>query len=117
MKKNKILVFVLTIIMTLITASNTVVLADATSGINPSNTHVSSFEKAMNVIIGIAQVITVAVGVIMLLVLAIKYMSAAPGEKAEIKKHATVYIVGAVIAFGSYGLITLLMDFTKEALK
>ena len=117
MKKNKLLVFIITTIMILIISCNTVVLADATSGINPTNTHVSSFEKAMNVLIGIMQVVTVAVGVIMLLVLAIKYMAAAPNDKAEIKKHATVYIVGAVIAFGSYGLITLLMDFTQEALK
>ena len=117
MKKNKILVFIITTIMILIISCNTVVLADATSGINPTNTHVSSFEKAMNVLIGIMQVVTVAVGVIMLLVLAIKYMAAAPNDKAKIKKHATVYIVGAVIAFGSYGLITLLMDFTQEALK
>lgn len=119
MKKNKILIFIVTTIMILIISCNTVVLADATSSIDPDtkNANISSFENAMNVIIGVAQVITVAVGVIMLLVLAIKYMSAAPGEKAEIKKHATVYIVGAVIAFGSYGLITLLMDFTKEALK
>jgi len=74
MKKNKILVFIITTIMILIISCNTVVLADATSGINPTNTHVSSFEKAMNVLIGIMQVVTVAVGVIMLLVLAIKYI-------------------------------------------
>lgn len=117
MRKNKILIFTITLIMILIISSNTVVLASATSAINPTNTHVASFEKAINVFIGIAQVVTVAIGVIMLIVLAIKYMAAAPGEKAEIKKHATVYIVGAVIAFGSYGLITLLMNFTQEALK
>ena len=98
MKKNKILVFIITTIMILIISCNTVVLADATSGINPTNTHVSSFEKAMNVLIGIMQVVTVAVGVIMLLVLAIKYMAAAPNDKAEIKKHGSIGTVLCILS-------------------
>lgn len=117
MRKKKIIVCLMTIIMILMIASNAVVLADATSAINPTNTHVSSFEKAMNVILGLFQVGTVGVGVIMLLVLATKYMMAAPSDKAEIKKHATVYIVGAVIAFGANGIVSLIKMFTEEALK
>ena len=33
----------------------------------------------------------------MLIVLAMKYMMSAPGERADIKKHAVVYVVGAVV--------------------
>lgn len=117
MKKKKIIVCLITILMILMLASNTIVLADATSGINPKNTHVSSFENALNIIIGIFQVGTVGFGVIMLLVLAIKYMMAAPSDKAEIKKHATVYIVGAIMAFGANGIITLIKGFAESSLK
>lgn len=117
MKKKKIIVFLMTVIMILIIASNAVVLADATSSIAPKDTQVSSFENAIKVIIGIFQVGTVGVGVIMLLVLAIKYMMAAPNDKAEIKKHATVYIVGAIMAFGANGIVTLIKQFTEDSLK
>lgn len=74
----------------------------------------ASFTKILNAILGITQIIGVAVAVIMLVVLAIKYISAAPGDKAEIKKHAVVYIVGAVVLFGAAGLLGIIQNFTKE---
>ena len=49
----------------------------------------------------------------MIVVLAMKYMMAAPGEKAEIKKHAVVYIVGAVVLFASSGLLGIIQDFAS----
>lgn len=73
-----------------------------------------TFKNILNTILGIAQVIGVAVAVIMLIVLAIKYISAAPGDKAEIKKHAVVYIVGAVVLFGATGLLGIIKNFTAE---
>lgn len=117
MRKNKIIVLIMTIIMIFAIASNTVVLADATSALDPQNTQVAPFEKAINIILGMFQVGTVGVGVIMLIVLAIKYMMAAPNDKAEIKKHATVYIVGAIMAFGATGIVTLIKSFTESALQ
>lgn len=116
MKKRKVLVTLITAIMTLIVFSNiTTVLA--TSGIAPSTVHVGSFEKAMKVILGIFEVVTVAFGIIMLIVLAIKYMTSAPGDKAEIKKHAAVYIVGACMAFGATGVLSIIKKFTEDAFK
>lgn len=78
---------------------------------NASNT----FTKTLNMILGVAQVIGVAVAVIMLIVLAIKYISSAPGDKADIKKHAVIYIVGAVVLFGASGLLGLIKQFSEEA--
>lgn len=72
------------------------------------------FTSILNIILGIAQVIGVAVAIIMLIVLAIKYISAAPGDKAEIKKHAVVYIVGAVVLFGASGILGIIKNFTNE---
>lgn len=62
-------------------------------------------------VLGIAQVIGIGVAVIMLIVLAIKYISAAPGDKAEIKKHAVVYIVGAVVLFAASGILGIIKEF------
>lgn len=116
MKIKKILVLLLTSIMILIAFSN-ITFVFATAGINPTNTKVDSFEKAMKVILGLFELATLAVGMIMLIVLAIKYMSAAPGDKAEIKKHAAVYIVGAVMAFGANGIVKIIQTFTTDSLK
>ena len=73
-----------------------------------------SVEDMANTIIGIIQVVAVAVAVIMLIVLAIKYISGAPEGKAEIKKHAVIYIVGAVLLFGTTGVLQILKDFGED---
>lgn len=78
---------------------------------------VSYVENPMKVIIGIFQVVAVGIGSIMLVVLAIKYMTAAPGDKAEIKKHAVVYIVGACMAFASSGIVGIIQIFANEAIQ
>ncbi len=74
----------------------------------------SKFKTILEVILSITQVIGVAIAIIMLVVLAIKYISAAPGDKAEIKKHAVVYIVGAVVLFGASGILGIIKNFTNE---
>ena len=52
----------------------------------------------------------------MLIVLAIKYISAAPGDKAEIKKHAVVYVVGAVILFAATGILQIIRTFATQTI-
>lgn len=68
-------------------------------------------------ILDIAKIIAVGVALIMLVVLAIKYMSAAPGDKAEIKKHAVVYVVGAVVLFASAGILGIIENFASTNIK
>ncbi|MCI8546105.1 MAG: hypothetical protein HFJ44_02615 [Clostridia bacterium] len=113
MKIKKILV---TLIMLLIAFSN-ITFVFATAGLNPTTTHVSSFEKAVKVILGLFELVTAGVGIIMLIALGIKYMSAAPNDKAEIKRHAVVYIVGACMAFGANGIVKIIKVFAEESLK
>ncbi|MBR6033617.1 MAG: hypothetical protein IKP28_02610 [Clostridia bacterium] len=82
-----------------------------------SNTSSSTATAASNIsgtIIGVVQVIGVAVAVIMLIVLAIKYISAAPNDKAEIKKHAVVYVVGAVVLFAASGILEIIKNFANQ---
>ena len=63
----------------------------------------------------IVQVVGVGVAVIMLVVLAIKYISAAPSDKAEIKKHAVVYVVGAIVLFAASGILGIIRKFADQA--
>lgn len=65
-------------------------------------------------VITIARVICAAVAVAMLAILGMKYMTAAPGEKADIKKHAVVYIVGAVIMFACTGILGIIQQFAAS---
>ncbi len=63
--------------------------------------------------ITVAQVIAVGVAIVMLIVLAMKYMVSAPGDRATIKKHAVVYIVGAVVMFAATGILGIIKELAK----
>ena len=68
-------------------------------------------KNIIGMIINVAQIIGTGVAIIMLIVLAIKYISASPEGKAEIKKNATIYIVGAVILFAASGILGIIRRF------
>ena len=74
----------------------------------------NSVENIVGAILYITKVIAVGVGLIMLTAVAIKYMSSAPGERATIKKHAVVYIVGACVLFGSAGILNIIQKFATN---
>lgn len=84
--------------------------------VNPTSEATEHFKNPISIILGITQVIAIGLGAIMLIVLAIKYMSSAPGDKAEIKHHAIVYLVGAIIAFGASGIMEIFKALVKETL-
>lgn len=112
-KKNKISIILIILLITILAFSN-IAFASITEKIHPLDPSNQTIKNAMNIIIGVFQVAAAGVGVIMLTVLGIKYVASSPNEKAEIKKHATVYIVGACMAFGASGLVTILQQFVKE---
>ena len=62
----------------------------------------------MGTIITVFQVVGTGIAIIMLTYLGIHYMFAAPSEKADFKKSATAYIVGAVILFAASGLLGII---------
>ena len=66
--------------------------------------------SALNVI----QVIGIAVAVIMLMVLGIKYMVASASDRADIKKHAIIYVTGAILLFGASGFVEIIKKFSKN---
>lgn len=81
-------------------------------------TDTTNASQAVNGMIGailtVTQIIGVGVAVIMLIVLAIKYISASPGDKADIKKHAVVYVVGAVVLFAASGILQIIKQFAAN---
>lgn len=125
MKKNtvKILTTILVVIF-IITSAYTIVNATATKASEVSAKDIfdnaedttgtaGTVNKIIGTIITVVQIIGVGVAIIMLIVLAIKYISAAPSDKAEIKKHAVVYVVGAVVLFAASGILGIIKNLAK----
>lgn len=116
-----------TILLVIVLVATTVTIANATSEYKASEQNAKDmFQKAtdstgtsdaatsiIGSIITIVQIIGVGVAIIMLIVLAIKYISAAPGDKAEIKKHAVVYVVGAIVLFAASGILGIIKNFAS----
>ena len=73
-----------------------------------------SINRIVGSVLTVVQVVGCGVAVIMLIVLAIKYISAAPGDKADIKKHAVVYVVGAVVLFAASGILGIVKKFASN---
>lgn len=63
-------------------------------------------------IINIVQIVAVGIAIIMLIILGMKYMYSSIEDKAEIKKHAVIYVVGAIVMFSAAGIIEIIKEFT-----
>lgn len=116
--KNKTLkiIAVLLIAIALITLSTTIVRA--TTGFEPIEPEPAGTagEKVTNTagqILTIVRIVGMAVAVIMLTILGIKYVAASPNEKADYKKGMTVYVVGAVLLFGASALLSVIQKFVE----
>lgn len=67
------------------------------------------------IILGVIQAVGMSIAVIILVWLGIKYIMASPDGKAEIKKQAFGYILGAVLLFGASWLVPLLKNVIDSA--
>lgn len=66
------------------------------------------------IIISVVRIIGVTIAIVMLLTVAMKYMTAAPGEKADIKKSAIGYVVGAIVLFAVTGILGIIQQFASN---
>lgn len=115
MKKNLIkITTILFVVLAISLALITPVFADGFNvsfNVADSSGAADVVSNVVGTILFITQVIGMGVATIMLLVLAIKYIAASPNDKAEIKKHLIVYVVGAVILFSASGLLAIIRKF------
>lgn len=111
LKKGMKILTALLIIAMLVNITTTVFAVDMYKNIEAQDSALaSSVQNIGGMILGVAQVVGMIVAVVMLVVLAIKYISSAPNDKAEIKKHAVVYIVGAIVLFAASGLLGIIRN-------
>ena len=68
-------------------------------------------------VLNIVSYICYVAAIILLIMLGIKYMTAAPEGKAEIKKMAITYVIGAVLVFAAGVVLMLISRVSENALK
>ena len=84
---------------------------------NPTNTvGTENIGNTLGKVIYVFQVIGMGVAVIMLVALGIKYLVSSTSERAEIKKHMAVYVLGAVLLFGAAGISALIRNFASNSI-
>lgn len=118
-KVMKVLSIVLVAMMAIMMLSQTAFATDETKDYLDPNFNFKSndqqtagiFGSFIATIINIAQVVGMGVAIIMLVVMAIKYISAAPSEKAELKKSMVIYVVGALVLFAATAILQILKNF------
>ncbi len=119
MKRNKMLKVMLAVLtlVVLLGVAGTVFADDAVKDgytevtpIEPGDGVSDSIGSITGKILYIAQMIGYAVAVIMLIVLGIKYITASPDGKAEIKKSVYIYVVGALGIFAASTLVGILKN-------
>ena len=64
--------------------------------------------------IGAIRLVGTSIAIIILLVISMKYMMASAGERAEIKKHAVPFVIGATVLFAAGGILTIILNFSNN---
>ena len=73
----------------------------------------SDFSQASGATILIVQIICFAAAVIILMILGIKFITAAPDGKAQIKERAVPAVAGAILLFAVGGIIGIVSKFAS----
>lgn len=76
---------------------------------NPWNGN-GQFKDAGNKVLGIIQLIGNAFAIGTLIIMGVRYMTAAPSEKADIKKSIIPYLIGAILVFAAVNVAGLMAE-------
>lgn len=82
------------------------------AGVNPDDFKNIAVEEdlagSLGDIIGIVQIVGVAVSVIACIVMGIRYVLSTTEDRADIKKKLIPFVIGAIIFFGATGILRLI---------
>lgn len=128
---NKKLVKILSVIVLFVCAIflvNNIVWAASGSGLvsqfdgtSTGTVDTTETESLLTSVIGpvlsAVRIIATGIAVIMITFLGIKYMSAAPSEKANIKNQLITFTIGAIVVVGTTTLLGIIKDFATGVFK
>ena len=69
-----------------------------------------NIKEIMAAILDVVRLIGAAAAVIVLMIIGAKYLIASAGERADIKKYAMNYVIGALILFGASGILSIIKN-------
>lgn len=75
---------------------------------------VGGLSSTIKNVIGVVQVICYSAAVIMLILIGVKFITASPEGKAEIKKAAIQYVIGAIIVFAAGTLLGIIANMSTS---
>lgn len=76
---------------------------------------VDPIKQILMSVLSIIRIVGVFIAVAILMIIACKYMIASAGDRADIKKYAITYIIGAVILFATSGIAGILRNIIEGA--
>ena len=65
-------------------------------------------EKIIGAVLDALRIAGAAIAIIILLVIASKYIVASAGDRADIKRYAVNYVIGAIVFFAASGILTII---------
>ncbi len=74
-------------------------------------------KKIVGPILSVVRIVAIGLGTIMITYLGIKYMSAAPSEKASIKTQLVTFTVGFAVVIGATTILQLINNVVSEITK
>lgn len=107
----KIIILVMYALLMLSIVSNVyAAISDSFTGEMQENVDVDPVVQIFSAVLFIIRMAGTAIAVVILMIIACKYMIASAGERADIKKYAMSYIIGAIIMFGTAQIAGLLQQ-------
>lgn len=106
------LVCIVLFIVSMCVSSNAVVSKENVEAFGGSTTAegAGAIKTILATILDIVRLAGAAIAVVMLMTIAAKYMVASSGDRADIKKYAFNYVIGAIILFAASGILTIIRD-------
>lgn len=110
------IVLVLFLIGILATSFSVVLGVSVPSAGNLDQQTSTAVNNVVTALITVIQIIAFGAAVIMLMFLGIKYITASPDGKAEIKKSSVQYVVGAIILFAATAVLQIVKGFADNTI-
>ena len=117
MNKNLIKIITMLFLIMLLfntTAEASIVVSDIKNNMSTGTSVSNSVKSTGKTVLGVLNIVATGTAIVMLLHIAIKYMISAPDAKAEYKKTATMYAIGAVIIFIAPKLARMVINMSQN---
>lgn len=109
-----LVIFMLLALMNSVEASSAIIKSKFNGS---SNTTASTpIKQIISAILDVVRLIGSAIAIIILMVIAGKYIMASAGERADVKKYAVNYVIGAIILFAASGILSIIQNFVSTSL-